>query len=603
MNKIRITAIGKLFFVFALLFLGGYGTKANAEVVKTLLAKVVSAPTGEGKVYISEQKTDSPSSQVFNYDPNPNLDNAWKHCTRDAYLYAIPDSGYVFNCWTGDGKTENNILLSRQACPFMMLTHNNSRTDSTSYIFTAHFAKAGALTAASANESLGTVGMDNISNKLGEKVTLTAYPDLFAASFAGWMDADSNMVSTEKTLTVTVTDSTKYIAVFDSLDMKNTGFYARLVPMNDSNRYEGLALGLAGISEKSMDSLYSGQTFGNSLIIAGGKKMHSSPSFVIRLTGTPNGYGGLAELDGSVQGHKLTEIIGQAAEGTVLGMAKINEYSKTLYLKEGEYVAYFANNERAAGAMEEGFDTVSTPTLFGKQIEKTGYRWEVMPITETDTTAYFGAWPQSSKQIDGRYLTTMYTAFPYKCLDGVEAYTVQAVKANGEMELKKIESGVVPKYTAVILSCLTQDPKTNRLLPLLDESQEPITGNLLKGEIWVRDVLNGKTDSTFQTFRKAFDADNMRILSNNLDFNKNWNGTYIANNTAYLDVSGQTRRADSYYLPEHFSTDINTISAETGLDNNRSDGRIYNLSGQYVGNSLNGLPRGIYISNGKKIVK
>lgn len=38
------------------------------------------------------------------------------------------------------------------------------------------------------------------------------------------------------------------------------------------------------------------------------------------------------------------------------------------------------------------------------------------------------------------------------------------------------------------------------------------------------------------------------------------------------------------------------------IDNVKANGRVYNLNGQYVGNSLNGLQSGLYIQNGKKIV-
>ena len=38
------------------------------------------------------------------------------------------------------------------------------------------------------------------------------------------------------------------------------------------------------------------------------------------------------------------------------------------------------------------------------------------------------------------------------------------------------------------------------------------------------------------------------------------------------------------------------------IDSAKANGRVYNLNGQYVGNSLNGLRPGLYIQNGKKIV-
>lgn len=46
------------------------------------------------------------------------------------------------------------------------------------------------------------------------------------------------------------------------------------------------------------------------------------------------------------------------------------------------------------------------------------------------------------------------------------------------------------------------------------------------------------------------------------------------------------------------TTGINNIEAETAVN-----GKVYNLNGQYVGNSLNGLKKGIYVVNGKKVIK
>ena len=38
-------------------------------------------------------------------------------------------------------------------------------------------------------------------------------------------------------------------------------------------------------------------------------------------------------------------------------------------------------------------------------------------------------------------------------------------------------------------------------------------------------------------------------------------------------------------------------------DNSLENVKIYNLNGQVVGNSWNAVPQGIYIVNGKKIIK
>ncbi len=46
------------------------------------------------------------------------------------------------------------------------------------------------------------------------------------------------------------------------------------------------------------------------------------------------------------------------------------------------------------------------------------------------------------------------------------------------------------------------------------------------------------------------------------------------------------------------TTGINDIETEATVN-----GKVYNLNGQYVGNSLNGLKKGIYVVNGKKVIK
>lgn len=52
---------------------------------------------------------------------------------------------------------------------------------------------------------------------------------------------------------------------------------------------------------------------------------------------------------------------------------------------------------------------------------------------------------------------------------------------------------------------------------------------------------------------------------------------------------------------------INIDGETTGINNIETNaavnGKVYNLNGQYVGNSLNGLKKGIYVVNGKKVIK
>lgn len=93
------------------------------------------------------------------------------------------------------------------------------------------------------------------------------------------------------------------------------------------------------------------------------------------------------------------------------------------------------------------------------------------------------------------------------------------------------------------------------------------------------------------------------------------NGYYAflgANNTFFKAKAGTTMKAFRAFFS--VPNDVNTKQLKavidgttTGLedlviDGVKANGRVYNLNGQYVGNSLNGLQPGLYIQNGKKIV-
>lgn len=65
-----------------------------------------------------------------------------------------------------------------------------------------------------------------------------------------------------------------------------------------------------------------------------------------------------------------------------------------------------------------------------------------------------------------------------------------------------------------------------------------------------------------------------------------------------------------FYVPSKVSAaaiNINIDGETTGINNIETEttvnGKVYNLNGQYVGNSLNGLKKGIYVVNGKKVIK
>ena len=70
-----------------------------------------------------------------------------------------------------------------------------------------------------------------------------------------------------------------------------------------------------------------------------------------------------------------------------------------------------------------------------------------------------------------------------------------------------------------------------------------------------------------------------------------------------VSVGGQKVSAKSIILDSEDEPIVTGLYApETGKIEVLKDTRVFSISGQYVGTSLNGLSKGIYVVNGKKVV-
>lgn len=494
------------------------------------------SPTGEGKVYVSGTQTTPKSSdygdeKIFTTSEN----SSRKAATKEFYLFAQPADGYVFDKWTKDDGTEVSRQKNTSTGTLTSSAKDENRPATFGYI--AHFIKAGDAYVASEDESIGTVGISNATNAVGDEVMLTAYPDMFSGVFKAWTK-DGKVVSTDNPYTFTVTEENKgkYVATFDKKDM-TTGFYC-IVKNVGHNRN----LGLMGISDKTVSSSDDHRKLKNSIMLleSNSDVMHSSPAFVLRITGTADGNGGLNNTNMSAQGMDSKSIANKA-----FAFSKHGDHYY-IYGKAGNYTAYMTDYNDAF-TQEEGLGKVCHPGLYnGANENDASYHWQVIPITRNSTDAYFGAMPSEQAKVGDKYYTTMYTAFPYECLDGVKAYTVDKINADGTVHLKEITSGKVPSKTAVVLACNSTKPNENRLLPLLEEPAAVEGDNLLKGNIWLKN--ENKTEDQYRT---KFNASTMRVLGNTTGSFDNVNNsdlTYIKNNTCYLDVSNVENPATSYTL-------------------------------------------------------
>lgn len=80
--------------------------------------------------------------------------------------------------------------------------------------------------------------------------------------------------------------------------------------------------------------------------------------------------------------------------------------------------------------------------------------------------------------------------------------------------------------------------------------------------------------------------------------------TFSGDNVTMIFSDGTQTEDMSLVTIDLTYTDDTTTGVYEFENNNTQDNlRVYNLNGQYVGNSLEGLAKGVYLVNGKKVVK
>ena len=92
------------------------------------------------------------------------------------------------------------------------------------------------------------------------------------------------------------------------------------------------------------------------------------------------------------------------------------------------------------------------------------------------------------------------------------------------------------------------------------------------------------------------------------DFGKIW-GVTADGKLAKINAKTTMKGLRAYFVfpTNAAAAKLNFDDETTGINNIETNaavnGKVYNLNGQYVGNSLNGLKKGIYVVNGKKVIK
>ena len=281
-------------------------------------------------------------------------------------------------------------------------------------------------------------------------------------------------------------------------------------------------------------------------------------------------------------------------------------HGQTYYLMEGAIDRVEENgkgvNKYREGEAKFNFCNNNATAWYGPERPAVGdaAKW-ILELVGEDNTNYFGVAPANKmKGKNGKYFTTLYTDFPMKVVDNINAYIVESIGTTGAekgyAQCKKIASknDIIPAQTPIVLECETTASASNRLLPLANTTPAP-TNNILKA------VFFNEAKNTIETAGKTvrvFNINPKPAVRNPLGFYR-YSGTIIKGNKAFLlvDANASGSKLDGYDMEEEGTADgideVTTATVETA-----TNAVYYDLQGRRVDHPV----RGIYIVNGKKVI-
>lgn len=284
---------------------------------------------------------------------------------------------------------------------------------------------------------------------------------------------------------------------------------------------------------------------------------------------------------------------------------RINQ-GQTYYLMEGRINRIDKGdhgvNEYVESEPKFDFCNNNTGAYYGSEREAVGdaAKWFIEPVTD-NVASYFGVAPaEKMKGKNGKYFTSLYTDFPMKIVDNMNAYIVESIGTTGAQkgyaQCKKIASkgDVIPAGTPIVLECESTQSNANRLLPVANTASAP-TNNILKGVFFDEPKANlevgGKTVRVFNINPKA-------TARNPLGFYR-YKGATIKGNRAFLliDANSSGAKLDGYDMEDEGTVNgIDEVTATTVETD--ANAVYYDLQGRRVDHPV----RGIYIVNGKKVI-
>lgn len=602
-------------------------------------------PTTGGKVYASDDESSSIVWKQNTYTDSGQKGGKDGFAEQTFYYYANPKPDYTFLGWkkNGTGDFVNNSAFFTTT---EKITGGYFKPTEISY--TAYFEiNKGLVKVESTDATKGTVSISNPNNTTGDRITITASPDISkGVVFLGWKTSNSATapyVTTDNPYSLTVNGSATYYAFFSD---PATSVYCIL-----KNCDTGEYLCLSGNGQAEMHTepvTYNNYTtnvedgcyFNEGLRTISSLEAVNNPLIVFKHVST--------NADGKILGDLVSDVKMVESQGSLPTQISTqyligNNGYPLIFSLSPKYPNAYRIYSHLTRSIRTGRNTY-TPVQFDTYLcddrreyislkpfqdlsEAEGIDWEIVNLTEGQIVGAFGANANAkyTKTKNGKYYyyTSMFTPFAYKLLDGVNAYYLNPDEDNynevtNTLALSEISSGkVVPANMAVIIECNSADnPTQNRLLPVAeytisDDDRAEYAKNLLVGynQLYDRNNYSYEYNQKYQTVTNNHDYMYIFSMKNNdLGF-YHYSGTTIPKNKAYLNLPHTWEEIKEDLLPNGNSNpvklnfghqtvdeDLNSISLFNDVVDDDADLPIYNLQGVQVMNP----EKGVYIRGGKK---
>lgn len=334
------------------------------------------------------------------------------------------------------------------------------------------------------------------------------------------------------------------------------------------------------------------------------EKVVSNPGSIIKFTYSSKGKG---------------YTLGAQGTDTYTMLRSHGEYYLTVNKNGNVYTASAYAKGFNIHLSDDDFDDINTGTYIEQwdtlaYMRPTGSKTQYWYITKVDasTDNYFGFKPTLA--VNGKYYLPFYASFSFKKnSNGIKAYYVNGVKERtGVAKYSEITDDVLPASVPMIIETSSAEPAENKI-DIVDETGNTPSGNLLTGVYFcsARDLLpwydQPAMDHDVYTLN---DSTTMRVLGvedGELVLKKS-KSKYIPANSFYLKVSADAADVIKFVDDATFDATVEP-DPTTGIESvnaasDKASGVVYNLNGQRVSTTgIDNLPHGVYIYNGKKVVK